>query len=240
MLSSRIRSQPASSSSRSWSRSVTSTSTGSVGVGVADRLEGRHHAAGREHVVVLDHRHVAEAEPVVDPAAAAHGVLLQRAAARAASCGCRSTRALVPSSASTQREVAVATPERWRGEVQRGALGGQQAAGRAGDAQHARRRASTRAPSATPLGDLDVVAEHVREDQRGDAEPGDDAGLARGEVGDAAGVRRDGGRAGDVDAAVGQVLLERARRRASYTARGSSPAAVQLVDQLRRQRRRTA
>ena len=44
---------------------------------------------GGELVVVLDHRDVVEAHPLVGAAAAAHGVLLQRAHARASSCGCR-------------------------------------------------------------------------------------------------------------------------------------------------------
>ena len=52
-----------------------------VRVGGAHGVVGRHDAAGRDDVVVLDHRPVGEAEPVVDAAAAAHGVLLQRALA---------------------------------------------------------------------------------------------------------------------------------------------------------------
>ena len=132
MLSSRIRSQPASSSSRSWSRSVTSTSTGQTRVGRADRLERRHHAAGGDHVVVLDHRHVGQAEPVVDPAAAPDGVLLQGAVA-----GQRLAGVEHPGAGAGQR----VDPARGRrrdagqvaGEVEGGALGGQQAAGRAAD-----------------------------------------------------------------------------------------------------------
>ena len=100
-----------------------------------------------------------------------------------------STRALVPSSAATQCEVAVATPERWeakfravRSAVSRPRVGPDDAhdhvagldAGAVGD----------------PVGDLDVVAEHVGEDQRGDAEPGDDAGLPGAEVGRRRGRRR--------------------------------------------------
>ena len=154
MLSSRIRSQPASSSARSWSRSVTSTSTCEAGVRRADRLEGRHDAARGDHVVVLDHRHVGEAEPVVDPAAAAHGVLLQRPPAGQRLAGVEHAR---------RRALQRVDPGGGRGgdagevggEVERGALGGQQAAGRSGDPHH---HVAGGDPGAVgePVGDLDA------------------------------------------------------------------------------------
>ena len=110
-------SQPASSSARSWSRSVTSTSTGRSGCGRAHRLVA----------------------PARTPPAATTWLSLtiamsarlnrwltpppQRTAyfcsARYAGSVLRvsSTRARVPSSASTQAAVAVATPERWQAKL---------------------------------------------------------------------------------------------------------------------------
>ena len=100
-----------------------------------------------------------------------------------------STRADVPSSAVTQAAVAVATPERCAGEVERGALGGQQAADRSGDPHD---HVSRGDPGAVgePVGDLDAPAHHVLEDQRGDPETGHHAGLAGAEHRRAAGATR--------------------------------------------------
>ena len=100
-----------------------------------------------------------------------------------------STRALVPSRASTHAAVAVATPERWQAKLS--AVRSAVSRPRVGPATRMT-TSPARDPGAVgdPVGDLDVVAQDVVEDQRGDAEPGDDAGLAGGEVPRAAGVGR--------------------------------------------------
>ena len=240
MLSSRIRSQPASSSARSWSRSVTSTSTGEAGVRRADRVEGGHDATGGDHVVVLDHRHVAEAEPVVDPAAAAHGVLLQRPPAGQRLAGVEDAR---------RRALQRGHPGgggggdagEVRGEVERGALGGQQAAGRSGDAHH---HVAGGDPAAVgePVGDLDAPAHHLLEDQRGDPETGHHAGLAGPEHGRAAGATGDGRGTGDVDAVTGEVLLQGSRRSrpGPRPGRGRPATSSSRTPLMRRRRRRAA
>ena len=81
MLSSRIRSQPAVEQRTQLVEVGDLDLDGHVGEPRPHRLEGRDHAAGGDHVVVLDHRHVGQAEPVVDAPAAPHGVLLQGAPA---------------------------------------------------------------------------------------------------------------------------------------------------------------
>ena len=77
------------------------------------RVVRRHHAAGGEHVVVLDQGLVGQGGPVVDAAAAAHGVLLQGPEARAWSCGCRGPAPRCPPARRPSGTVAVATPDRW-------------------------------------------------------------------------------------------------------------------------------
>ena len=182
MLSSRIRSQPASSSTRSWSRSVTSTSTGTSGYAARTASKAAHDTAGRDHVVVLDHRHVGQSEAVVDAAAAAHGVLLQRPPPGQV-LRVSSTRARVPARASTQAAVAVATPERCEAKLRAVRSAVSRPAGRPGHAHHHVARGHPGAVG-QPAGDLDVVAQHLAEDHRGDPEPGDDPRPASPEVGD--------------------------------------------------------
>ena len=58
--------------------SSTSTSTGRPGNCARTARNAARHPAGGDHVVVLDQRRVRQPHPVVDPAAAAHRVLLQR------------------------------------------------------------------------------------------------------------------------------------------------------------------
>ena len=161
---------------------------GQVGVGRPDRLVGRHHAARRDHVVVLDHRHVAQREPVVDAAAAPDGVLLQGTQARQRLAGVQHPGAgalerVDPAGGGGGHAGEVA------GQVEGGALGGEQAAGRPLDAHH---HVARRHPAA--LGDAVLdgqVAAHDRvQHQRGHAEPRDDARVARAEVGDRAARRR--------------------------------------------------
>ena len=125
---------------------------GDVRVGGADRLERRHDAPGREDVVVLDHGHVAEPEAVVDPAAAAHGVLLQRTPVRQRLAGVEHARLgalerLDPAGGRGGDAGQV------RGEVEGGALGGEQPARRSGDphdGRRPRRRGCRRAPGRSP------------------------------------------------------------------------------------------
>ena len=58
-------------------------------VGGADELERRHHAAGRDDVVVLDQRRVRQRHPVVDARRRSAPRTSPARAARASSCGCR-------------------------------------------------------------------------------------------------------------------------------------------------------
>ena len=113
MLSSRMSPAPAASASRTWSRCRTRPRAAGPARRRARPRIAAADPARRRHVVVLDQRGVAEAHAVVDPAAAAHGVLLQLAqpgrglagvAHRA--CRCRPPRRPTPC-------VAVAIPDRW-------------------------------------------------------------------------------------------------------------------------------
>ena len=112
----------------------------------AHRVERLGHAAGGDDVVVLDQRGVRQRHPVVDPAAAPHGVLLQRAQARRRLAGVADA-APVPA----RRRPSGAVSGRDAGEVaeqvQRGALGGEQVAGTARSRSPARRRARPASPS---------------------------------------------------------------------------------------------
>ena len=106
-----------------------------VGVGRPDGGVGRHHAAGGDHVVVLDHRHVAQREPVVDAPAAPDGVLLQGTQARQGLAGVQHPGAgalerVDPASGGRGDAGEVA------GQVEGGALGGEQPAGGARDPHH--------------------------------------------------------------------------------------------------------
>ena len=233
-----------------------------VGVGAADRVVGRHHAARGDHVVVLDHGPVGEAHPVVEAAAAAHGVLLQRAPAgqRLAGVehpGAGALEGVHPGGGGGGHAGEVA------GEVERGALGGEQAAGRAG---HPHDDVTGPDPGAVrdPVADLDVVAEDGLEDQGRDAEPGDGAGLAGREHPLAPGVGGDRGDAGDVlrrhvlgqrpvdrglhlvrvEAGLGQLVVEAHARRevtgCPSPGSGRRPARSRRRASRRRSGRRTA
>ena len=82
MLSHSRNRAPAATASSASSTVVTSTWTSTSGKRAPHRLVRRAHRAGGELVVVLDHRDVVQAHPLVGPAAAAHRVLLQRAQPR--------------------------------------------------------------------------------------------------------------------------------------------------------------
>ena len=96
MLSSSSRSAPAASASATSARSRHSTSTASSGWAAAASSTARAQAAGERDVVLLDQDRVVEAHAVVAPAAGGDRRLLQRAQARASSCGCRGSSRRVP------------------------------------------------------------------------------------------------------------------------------------------------
>ena len=209
MLSSRIRSAPASSDLARPGRSVsTSTSIGHLREGArAPALNACGDPARRDHVVVLDHRRVGQRHPVVDAAAAAHRVLLQRPQARRGLAGVADRRL------GALQRVGPARGWRWR----------RRTAGTAGSARCARRSAGPGSaahgqqhvcPAATrvavldvPL-DLDVVrADRRRTRPRRPRSPATTP-SARATKSAIASASRDGRHAGHVDAAV-QVLGER-------------------------------
>ena len=134
MLSSSTRSAPASSTSASCvGEGSTSTSTGTSGNAARTALERRADTAGRHHVVVLDQRGVGQGHAVVDAAAAAHRVLLQRAQPRGRLAG-----------------VADARPRcRRPHRPRRGSASRRRTGGRAGSARCAR-PAAGRAPARRP------------------------------------------------------------------------------------------
>ena len=156
----------------------------------ADRLEGRHHAARRKHVVVLDHGHVVEPEAVVDAAAAADGVLLQRAPAREGLAGVEH-----PGLGALERRDPVrrggGDPREVRGEVEGGPLGGEQTAGGPEDPHHRVARLHVGAVG-EPVAHLDRVAHQRVEGRGGDAQTGHHAALPGVELGRGTGVLRDG------------------------------------------------
>jgi hypothetical protein len=86
-----------------------------VRVGRADGLVRRHHAAGRDDVVVLDHRPVARLNRWLTPPPQ-RTAYFWRARQPAASCGCRA-----PGPGALEGvdpgAVAVATPERWQAKL---------------------------------------------------------------------------------------------------------------------------
>ena len=123
-LSSRRASAPASSR---VDRPVEACRTRRGWCGRATTSRARATACGDvEHgeVVVLEHHPVREVAPVVGPAAGPHRRLLQRAQARDGLAGVPDERRRGRRPRRTRR-VRVATPDRWRSEVQRGALGGE-------------------------------------------------------------------------------------------------------------------
>ncbi len=197
---------PASSASSTCSTVSHSTSTSTSGNSSRTARTPRPTPPAASDVVVLDERRVGEPHAVVGAAAAAHGVLLQRPQARAGLAGVEDARS-VPSTSSTQRRVTVATPDRWQSRFSavRSAVSNARTSARADSRTSP---AATASPSCTCW--LTTTESSVDDFQHGthDRQAGDDAGRARGEVGDASrsnGHRRE---AGDVDA-VAEVLGER-------------------------------
>ena len=215
MLSSRISGAPASSSSRSWSERGHLDLHREPRVAGQHRLVGRHHPARREDVVVLDQRHVRERGPVVDAAAAAHGVLLQRAEARGRLAGVpdpgvRAGERVDPAGGGGRdaREVAE--------EVQRGALGGEQRRHRAVHREQYVVPGDPVAVGGLPL-HLHGRTDHVPEDHLGDREPGDHPVGAGDQVRPGLLRRVEGGGAGDVLAR--QVLGDGVHHRGEHPVR---------------------
>ena len=124
MLSSSTASTPASSASPSCARSSTSHSSLTMWpTARRARAIAVAHAAGKGDVVVLDQHAVIEAEAMVDAAAGAYGVLLERAQARAWSCACRLIRAGWGRAARDQLGGRGGDPRQMAQEVERHALG---------------------------------------------------------------------------------------------------------------------
>ncbi len=97
-----------------------------------DRRDGRGHRPGSGHVVVLDQHGVAETHPVIDPAAASHRVLLQCAQPGKGLAGVSDRRAgtghrIDPRCGDS------GYPGEVTQQVERGALGGEQADHRGAD-----------------------------------------------------------------------------------------------------------
>lgn len=178
---------------------------GHLGEHRAHGLERLGDTTGGDHVVVLDEGRVREGHAVVDPAAAADRELLQGAQPRRRLAGVadlrlRAVQGVRPRACGGRNAGEAAQ------QVQGAALGGEQVAGGAGDAEELLAGLDAVAVVDVPL-DLELVGAGHREDRLGDPQARDDAALAGGEVGGGAGVLGDGGDRGDVHA-VGEVLLE--------------------------------
>ena len=208
--------------------------------------------AGRGDVVVLDQGRVAERHAVVDAAAAADGVLLQRPQARRGLAGVADRGAGARRRRPTHCRVSVATPERWptRFRAVRSAVSSD--AGRAGDGEHGlararrprrRRRAATTSTAAPPTRSKTAAAtgtpgEHARrprDDVTGGAASGGHGGVRRDVRAEARGpppgrggrpARPRPGRARPAARAVGELGAQTPRRSCDHLGarRASGPA----------------
>ncbi len=172
-------------------------------------------------VVVLHQRGVRQPHPVVDAAAAAHRVLLQRAQPRAWSCGCRGLGARCPPRRRPRRG-SVATPDRWQSRLS--AVRSAVSSVRTG-----RWPSSTTSPAADPVAvaatRIDVRRPPRSKTSAATARPATTPCRPGTNVGGALQVGRDGRRAGDVDPAA--EVLPRSRQGAVDQLgdrAGSSPA----------------
>ena len=147
-LSSSRNRAPAPTASSAWSR--VSASTWMVTSGNRARMASiaAAHRPRGDHVVVLDHRDVVQPHALVDAAAAAHRVLLERAQPRGRLAGVEHARARalerVRPAARVGRDA-----RRPRREVEQRPLGDEQHLHGTGQHGQARRRAATRVPSGT-------------------------------------------------------------------------------------------
>ena len=208
MLSSSSRGAPAASASSISAASRTSTASGRSGRAARARRTASPTPPASAAVVLLDQDEVVQAGAVVHAAAVGDRALLEAAqAGRRLARVEQLSRSRRPSAiARTTCAVAVATPGEPAEEVERGALGGQQRAGGALDAQHRRRRLAPLALRAEPL-DRRVRVE-PEEHRLGDVEPRDHARRLLRDRGDAARGRVDGRLDGHVAGA--DVLRQRA------------------------------
>ena len=165
MLSSRTRSAPAVERLGAPGRACrTSTSTGSPGNVARTASNAARDPAGRDDVVVLDQRRVRQRHPVVDAAAAAHRVLLQRAQPGRRLAGVADRGAGAGDRVDPARGSAVATPDRWQSRFSavRSAVS-RSRVGPVDGQQHVARRDPRRRP-ATPR--VDVGAAPSADDRR--------------------------------------------------------------------------
>ena len=223
MLSSSTTSaRPVSSTSRSWSSVSTSISILTRWPAwPRARSSTARDAAGDRDVVVLDQDRVVEAEAVVEAAAAAHGVFLQRAQARRGLARAADARVGACGAAHVigrQRGDAGQAAD----EIQRGALADEHGARRARRSSAACCPAATAAPSRACGLDADVGRRACCNVATASGRPAIDAGLPRHHDGAAPCVRfRNGRDRGDV-AGAAEIFVERARARPrrSQAARG--------------------
>ena len=224
MLSSSTRSAPAVEHLARPARRVShSTSTGTPGNALAHRLERRRDAAGRDDVVVLDQRGVGQRHAVVDAAAAAHRVLLQRPQARAWSCGCRGCARRCRRPRRPSARVSVATPDRWHSRLSAVRSAVSSVAHRAVGLEHRVARATAgrrRRPSAPQLDAGHDDVEDGHRDRRGRRRRRRRGARTR------AMPRRSAGTVATLvtSLAAVEVLGDGAARRGRATAAGSSPA----------------
>ena len=134
-------------------------------------------AAGDRDVVVLDQHGVVEPEAMVEPAAAAHRVFLQRAQAGRGLARAADARVACRAMRRTNSCVAVATPDRWPRKLS--AARSAASTARAGPVDcHQRGLGRDLVAVARVRGDLDLGRE-LAECGGGQRQPGDHAGLAR-------------------------------------------------------------
>ena len=134
-------------------------------------------------------------------------------------------RAPVPATASTQARVRGGDPGQVGQQVQRGALGGEDAGGRAGEHQRGRPGHEVAAVGdAADRQDSGRRPARVSNTAERDRTAGEHPGAPRGDVGAAELVGRDGGQRGDVRA-VAQVLGQRHGRSPTATSVGGQPGA---------------
>ena len=182
-------------------------------------LQHRCDAAGDRDVVVLDQDRIVEPEAVIEAAAAAHGIFLERAQARRGLAGAADAQLRAGGMAHIiggERGDAGQPAD----EIQRGALAGQHRARRARNRQHVHAGGDGRAVAIMRL-DVDIRRQLLKRRNR-QRQSGDHAGLPRDQDGVGLGCFRNGGDRGDV-AGAAEILIERALHR--------------LVDGERRQKR---
>ena len=200
MLSHRTRSAPAPTASATWSRVSHSTSTASPGNASRTACEGLPDATGGVDVVVLDERGVAQRHPVVDPAAAADRVLLQRPQPRRGLAGVADQRAGALDRVHPRR-VSVATPDsrHSRFSVVRSTVSSRRTGP---DAVSTTSPGCTRSPSAA--GRATDAARLLDEQERGHRQAGDHPVPSRDHVRGGHEIGRDGRGGGDVHAGMGR------------------------------------